>query len=252
MVILMFVLFYSNSRQSDIILSGAGRKYSQQDGGDIIKELYVIGRELRTNQHMHEGYSSIIKRILEYKQVSSPSATFASHPTTPNASFHFQPAQFLPSPPRRITLALSASERFERLGDRIHLLVLSSLNEALSEKDALLSTYFNITAQLDSISTTKLTKNAAILSKLGVLFLPVSLMTAYFSVQIDDLQGVYTARTYWVAFAVIMSVSVACLFFFQFWLVRVMEMVEGLAVTTPGAFTSIFGRSKRRRHGLAE
>jgi hypothetical protein len=75
--------------------------------------------------------------------------------------------------------------------------------------------YFNLTAQIDSEATAKLSRNTTLLSKFGVLFLPVSLMTGYFSVQIDDLQGAYTAKTYWVAFAVIMGLSFVALFFFS-------------------------------------
>ena len=37
--------------------------------------------------------------------------------------------------------------------------------------------------------------------------MPVSLMTAYFSTQIEDLQGAYTSTTYWSCFAVIMAFS---------------------------------------------
>ena len=37
--------------------------------------------------------------------------------------------------------------------------------------------------------------------------MPVSLMTAYFSTQIEDLQGAYTSTTYWACFAVIMAFS---------------------------------------------
>ena len=37
--------------------------------------------------------------------------------------------------------------------------------------------------------------------------MPVSLMTGYFSVQISDLVGVYTVKTYWVCFAVVMTLS---------------------------------------------
>lgn len=65
------------------------------------------------------------------------------------------------------------------------------------------------------MATAKLTSNATLLSKLGVLFLPVSLMTSYFSVQIQELEGVYTVKTYWVTFAVVMVLSVAALFMFS-------------------------------------
>jgi len=39
-------------------------------------------------------------------------------------------------------------------------------------------------------------------------------MTAYFSIQIVDLQGIYTHVTYWVCFAVILSLSIIFLLVF--------------------------------------
>ena len=60
----------------------------------------------------------------------------------------------------------------------------------------------------------KLTRITILLAKVTILFMPVSLMTAYFSVQIDDLQGVYTSKTYWICFAVIMTLSLIFLVIF--------------------------------------
>lgn len=51
-------------------------------------------------------------------------------------------------------------------------------------------------------------------------------MTAYFSVQIKDLEGVYTSKDYWYAFATIMTVSVAGLFFFAKALMWVTETLD--------------------------
>jgi hypothetical protein len=65
------------------------------------------------------------------------------------------------------------------------------------------------------MATAKLNSSATLLSKLGVLFLPVSLMTSYFSVQIKELDGVYTVKTYWVTFAVVMVLSFVALFMFS-------------------------------------
>lgn len=44
--------------------------------------------------------------------------------------------------------------------------------------------------------------------------MPVSLMTAYFSIQIKELEGVYTVKTYWTAFGVIMGLSIMFLVVF--------------------------------------
>jgi hypothetical protein len=60
----------------------------------------------------------------------------------------------------------------------------------------------------------KLTRITILLAKATILFLPVSLMTGYFSVQIADLQGVYTAKTYWFCFLAISLLSFFFLVFF--------------------------------------
>jgi hypothetical protein len=133
--------------------------------------------------------------------------------------------------PQGVVVAVSACYRFERLKDNIRFMVLNYLEEAISEKEGLQSMvssaiicdraklnplkYFNITTQKDSRATAILSANAALLSKLGVLFLPVSLMTSYFSIQIAELEGVYTVRTYWVAFAVVVVASFMLLFMFS-------------------------------------
>ncbi len=44
--------------------------------------------------------------------------------------------------------------------------------------------------------------------------MPVSLMTGYFSVQIADLNGVYTVKTYWACFGVVMGLSLMFLIAF--------------------------------------
>jgi hypothetical protein len=177
-------------------------------------------------QNLYEGYKNLIQRIME------PKHTAIYGLTTPRSFSGLGP------PNRRVPLAQSASIRFERLGDRLQLLILSQTHEFLAEKDALTSSYFNLLARKDSEATSRLTRAAALLAKLSVLFLPVSLMTSYFSVQIADLQGVYTAREYWNSFAAIMSISFLCLFFLDKGL---MVITEGL-----GAWFQNFSRSCAR------
>ena len=64
------------------------------------------------------------------------------------------------------------------------------------------------------------------MAKITILFLPVSLMTGYFSVQIQDLTGVYTAKTYWAAFGVVMALSIFGLFIFSY----VSDTIEGRTI----------------------
>lgn len=51
-------------------------------------------------------------------------------------------------------------------------------------------------------------------------------MTAYFSIQIKELEGVYTTKDYWYSFAVIMTISVLGLFFFAKALMWVTETLD--------------------------
>lgn len=77
-----------------------------------------------------------------------------------------------------------------------------------------LSQNFNLIQLKESSAVERLTRITILLAKVTILFLPVSLMTAYFSIQIADLQGVYTHVTYWVCFAVILAMSIIFLLVF--------------------------------------
>ncbi|PVH87189.1 hypothetical protein DL98DRAFT_510047 [Cadophora sp. DSE1049] len=200
----------------DAILGEVNRKANSSPNLQIIPRLHLLGRQIRQNQHLYEGYKNLIKRILEPK-------TTMAHGTSPSRT----PTGFSTAPGSRgVSLALSATQRFERLSDRLELLILSETKEFLAEKDALVSTYFNINAQKDTEATARLTRSATLLAKLSVLFLPVSLMTSYFSVQIKDLEGVYTTQDYWYSFAVLMSISFLFLFFFSRLLMYVTETLD--------------------------
>ena len=72
----------------------------------------------------------------------------------------------------------------------------------------------------------KLTRITILLAKATILFLPVSLMTGYFSVQIADIQGLYTVKTYWLCFLVIAVLSILFLVIFGF----ASDTVEGRTV----------------------
>lgn len=64
---------------------------------------------------------------------------------------------------------------------------------------------FNLIALKESQAVERLTRITILLAKVTILFLPVSLLTAYFSVSAIT-QG-YTKKTYWTCFAVIMALS---------------------------------------------
>ena len=70
-------------------------------------------------------------------------------------------------------------------------------------------------------------------------------MTSYFSVQISDIQGVYTVKDYWIVFAVIMSISFMGLFFFSRLLMWVTETLDEWVKQFSKACASVFLRRER-------
>ncbi|KMU91818.1 hypothetical protein CIHG_09558 [Coccidioides immitis H538.4] len=76
----------------------------------------------------------------------------------------------------------AALNRIERLADRIRLYALSEIEECLNEKETLTFLVFNLIAIKDSHAVGKLTRSSCSTFQ-------VSLMTSYFSTEIDDLKA---------------------------------------------------------------
>jgi hypothetical protein len=93
----------------------------------------------------------------------------------------------------------------------------------------------------DSQAVEKLTRITILLAKVTILFLPVSLMTGYFSTELEGVKGVYTQVEYWVSFAVIMVLSIILLSLFGY----VSDTVEGKTIYR-SMFRTFFRKSKIR------
>ncbi|KAJ9389459.1 hypothetical protein DTO063F5_1952 [Paecilomyces variotii] len=207
---------------------------------DLVSELHWLGRRLAVLKRLYQSYETIITRILQRQRVLRDEAH--SHPNAfltgsnisdgdPQDWLHLPPgnglniASGIDAPPG-VLLSSAAVGRFQRLIDRIRLFCLSEIDTCLTEKESLTFLNFNLIALKDSQAVEKLTRITILLAKATMLFMPVSLMTAYFSTQIDDLQGVYTARTYWVSFGVIMVLTIIALAVFGF----ASDTVEGKTI----------------------
>jgi hypothetical protein len=92
----------------------------------------------------------------------------------------------------------------------------------------------------DSQAVEKLTRITILLAKATLVFLPVSLMTAYFSTQIQDLQPTFTARAYWISFTVLLVLSVSLLALFGY----ASDTVEGRTIYQ-SLFRTFFHSSRR-------
>ncbi|KAJ8125665.1 hypothetical protein O1611_g7974 [Lasiodiplodia mahajangana] len=164
---------------------------------DIIPTLHYLSKDLRELKHLFENYRNLISKI---------TAVGKADAQAPNG--HVEDA-------RKVMLTDTALSRFDRLGDRLQYLMLNSIEGYLGEISAVSSTYFNLTQQKDSEATARLTRSATLLAKLSVFFLPISFLTSYFSIQIEDLYMYWHGTDYWYSFAVIASVSFVSLFFFS-------------------------------------
>jgi hypothetical protein len=204
----------------------------------IVQQLHQYGRQLGVLKRMYQSYAMIIDRILaRQKPVNSSSGDIANVSSSghqikqsfqeSNAfrALSFSEDTITDSPTYGVPLSAAATVRFERLRDRITHYAISEIQECLDEKEALvflvciqpssrirtLLTYtfenFNMITLKQSQAVERLTRITILLAKVTILFMPVSLMTGYFSTQIQDLQGIYTAKTYWACFAVIMALS---------------------------------------------
>ncbi|KAI9372478.1 hypothetical protein BJX61DRAFT_442380 [Aspergillus egyptiacus] len=222
---------------------------------DLIDELHWLGRQLAVLKRLYQSYELIMTRILQRQRLlqdesRSNQPKFSFGHTFPDAEVHEGRKMTMQSsvnvwtaPDTSVGVPLSpaAVARFERLLDRIKLYCLTEIDSCLTEKESLTFLNFNLIALKDSQAVEKLTRITVLLAKVTILFLPVSLMTGYFSTELEDVKGVYTQVEYWVSFTVIVVLSVVLLMLFGY----VSDTVEGKTIYR-SMFRTFFRKSKSR------
>lgn len=86
-----------------------------------------------------------------------------------------------------------------------------------------------------------MTRITILLAKATILFLPVSLMTSYFSTDVQGVKGGYTKVDYWASFGVILAVSMVVLTLFGY----ASDTVEGKTIYR--SMVRTFFRTGRQR-----
>ncbi|KAE8348855.1 hypothetical protein BDV28DRAFT_142567 [Aspergillus coremiiformis] len=212
----------------------------------LVNELHWLGRRLAVLKRLYQSYELIMMRILQRQRLLRDEAKSSRPPLPIGPMFGetevvdlrqpaLQSSLCLPSNPDisvGVQLSSPAVARFERLLDRIKLYCLSEIDTCLTEKESLTFLNFNLIALKDSQAVEKLTRITILLAKVTILFLPVSLMTAYFSTELQNVKGVYTINQYWISFGVIMFLSIALLTLFGY----LSDTVEGKTI-----YQSLFG-----------
>ncbi|KAF2209374.1 hypothetical protein CERZMDRAFT_122177 [Cercospora zeae-maydis SCOH1-5] len=182
-----------------------------------IDRLDTIGKELGVLRRHYDSYIRIIDRLLEppgptmaslqNSQVvgSDDSASVSTIGARTNGVVVHEKESML-----GISLSSAARIRFRRFRDQIDLYALKEVEEYSKQKESLVSLNFSLIAIKQSIDVDRLTRIGLLLTKAATLFLPVSFMTGYFSMPLDDIQ--YSARSFWISFAIVLILSYLALF----------------------------------------
>ena len=217
---------------------------------------------------MYESYALIIERILNRRKSVSSNAQQSSvngqalQHLIPNESSLDDKDDSAENQTFRAPISSPATVRFERLLDRIKLFAVSEIQECIDEKESLvflvrcppkpnqsptdISQNFNLLAMKESHAVERLTRVTILLAKVTILFMPVSIMTAYFSTQLIGLTDRYSITTYWISFAVIMTVTFILLLIFG----QLSGTVEGKPIyrtLEQTAYEAVKGKWKLRR-----
>ena len=179
-----------------------------------IDRLDNIGKELGVLKRHYQSYNRIIERLLEPVTTTTASLQNSRVMSAASETSLDTVRPLITEKESMLGVALSspARARFKRLRDDIELYALNEVEEYIKQKDSLVTMNFNLIAIKESLDVERLTRITLLLTKVTIIFLPVSLMTAYFSVNLVN--AVYTVKEYWISFAVIMFLSWAMLFVF--------------------------------------
>nr|POE49305.1 hypothetical protein CFP56_32455 [Quercus suber] len=185
-----------------------------------IDRLDKLGRELGLLQRHYTAYNRIIERLLEPQGVTAASlhnSQIMNDAASRVSSETVRPLEVITERESMLGVSISsaARARFRRLKDLIDLYALNEVEEYLKQKDALVAMNFNLIAIKESLDVEKLTRITLFLTKATFLFLPVSLVIGYFSI---DLVGIeYTVAQFWTAASIMLVLSFTALSVFGLW-----------------------------------
>ncbi|KXJ88241.1 hypothetical protein Micbo1qcDRAFT_236009 [Microdochium bolleyi] len=196
-----------------IVLGSDTRKMRTQTAG-IIPRLHSLGKDLRELKHLFENYKAMIQKILQTTQPDNSTLRMTRSTTS---GLHDLGDDSGPRDGEEavLVMAKSARERFERLGERLQWLMLNTIKGYQDETVALSDTYFNLMQQKDTAATARLNRSATLLAKLSVFFLPLSFVTSYYSIQIEEMYSQWRTRDFDQAILITVVLSFAALFFFN-------------------------------------
>lgn len=192
-----------------------------------VNDLLSLARQLGTLKRMYETYQLIIDRML-YRQENSLSMakgggkviiTGGSDKMVASAQASISPGgarspeSVVMGDPKILGVPLSSHSvaRFERLRDRIKLYALAELQDCLDEKDGLVNMTFQLIAFKQTSAVEKMTRVAILFAGATILFLPLTLLTGFFSMDIQGMKNSWRPVHFWGASGVSIIITVCLL-----------------------------------------
>ncbi|KAM0722987.1 hypothetical protein Q7P37_001185 [Cladosporium fusiforme] len=175
-----------------------------------IDRLDRIGKELGVLRRHYEAYNRLIVRVLEPVAPTNASLENSRVVTDSSDARSVDTVRGVGVVTARhstlgVSLSSPARVRFARLKDLIDLYALNEIDEYLKQKESLVSLNFSLLTLKESLDVEHLTRITLLLTKFTILFLPASLVMAYFSVPLEQIE--YTIGQFWVAFTVVFVLS---------------------------------------------
>ncbi|KAF3932193.1 hypothetical protein ABW20_dc0109393 [Dactylellina cionopaga] len=155
---------------------------------DHIDKLHDIARRLASLKRVYNSYELILDRLLD------------------NKAYFKDPANKC--------FSILSMNRFERLKHRISQLAISEIEDCEQEANGLISLTYNRLNFRETKAVEKLSLLSVALAKVTIVFLPISIVMAYFGMNdVDGISGEYDYRNFWTAAGVAVGLTFLFLFF---------------------------------------
>ncbi|KAF8538530.1 hypothetical protein BDD12DRAFT_841972 [Trichophaea hybrida] len=181
-----------------------------------LSKLHRLSRQLATLKRMYETKKIIVDNVLNRQEQSHSKKTGQVQkwvderdPNDPSISYA---ATMGDSDVLGVPLGPLSVAKFERLRDRIKLYALGELEALLLEKTELETLTFNLISLKQSTTVELLTRVTIWFAGFTFVFLPLTLVTGYFSMQFKSITDKYTERTFWGAGGVAVTITFLILY----------------------------------------
>ncbi|CCX12232.1 Similar to hypothetical protein [Tuber melanosporum Mel28]; acc. no. XP_002839811 [Pyronema omphalodes CBS 100304] len=225
---LLFYYLFDDWHSSYSFVIGRGDPYSTQMSAlrnemhknpelSHLSKLHRLSRQLAMLKRMYETRKVIVDNILNRQENSQRHRNRYTMKAQADETDPDDPSiQYAPtmgdSEVLGVPLGPLSVAKFERLRDRIKHYVLGELEALLAERSELETLTFNLISLKQSTTVELLTRVTIWFAGFTFVFLPLTLVTGYFSMQIRSMDGKYSEKTFWGAGGVAVTITFLILY----------------------------------------